>query len=77
MYAFQILHILTILILKIFDISQLPPELALQIFKNLNATDLCLAACVWKTLANAEILWSVQATRESNTTSLFLIFEIV
>ncbi|CAF4224682.1 unnamed protein product, partial [Rotaria magnacalcarata] len=31
---------------KISDISQLPPELALAILKNLNATDLCLAACV-------------------------------
>ncbi|CAF4377826.1 unnamed protein product, partial [Adineta steineri] len=39
------------------DISQLPPELALAILKNLNATDLCLAACVWQSLANDEILW--------------------
>ena len=38
-----------ILVTKISDISQLPPELALQILKNLNATDLCLA--------NDEILW--------------------
>ncbi|CAF1114003.1 unnamed protein product [Rotaria sp. Silwood1] len=44
-------------ITKISDISQLPPELALEILKNLNATDLCLAACVWQTLANDEILW--------------------
>ncbi|CAF0893820.1 unnamed protein product [Rotaria sordida] len=44
-------------ITKVSDISQLPPELALQILKNLNATDLCLAACVWQTLANDEILW--------------------
>lgn len=42
---------------KISDISQLPPELALEILKNLNATDLCLAACVWQTLANDEMLW--------------------
>ncbi|CAF5223266.1 unnamed protein product, partial [Rotaria magnacalcarata] len=42
---------------KISDISQLPPELALAILKNLNATDLCLAACVWHTLASDEILW--------------------
>ena len=46
-----------ILVTKISDISQLPPELAFQILKNLNATDLCLAACVWQTLANDEILW--------------------
>ena len=45
------------LVTKISDLSQLPPELALQILKNLNATDLCLAACVWQTLANDEILW--------------------
>jgi hypothetical protein len=49
--------ILIILVTKISDISQLPPELALQIFKNLNATDLCLAACVWQSLANDELLW--------------------
>ncbi|CAF3153024.1 unnamed protein product [Rotaria socialis] len=42
---------------KISDISELPPELALAILKNLNATDLCLAACVWHTLASDEILW--------------------
>jgi len=48
---------LIILVTKISDISQLPPELALEILKNLNATDLCLAACVWQTLANDEILW--------------------
>lgn len=47
----------SILVTKISDISQLPPELALEILKNLNATDLCLAACVWQTLANDEILW--------------------
>ena len=46
-----------LLVTTISNISQLPPELALQILKNLNATDLCLAACVWQTLANDEILW--------------------
>lgn len=45
------------LVSKITDLSQLPPELALAILKNLNATDLCLASCVWQTLANDEILW--------------------
>lgn len=44
-------------IMKTSDLSQLPPELALHILKHLNATDLCLAACVWQTLANDEILW--------------------
>jgi hypothetical protein len=51
------LYIYILLVTKTSDLSQLPPELALQILKNLNATDLCLASCVWQTLANDEILW--------------------
>ena len=39
------------------DLGHIPPELSLQILKNLNATDLCLAACVWQSLANDDILW--------------------
>jgi len=39
------------------DLSQLPPELGLLVLSNLNATDLCLAACVWQNLGNDEILW--------------------
>ncbi|KAI0212830.1 F-box only protein 8 [Lamellibrachia satsuma] len=39
------------------DLSQLPPELGLLVLSNLNATDLCLAACVWQNLAAIEILW--------------------
>jgi len=39
------------------DLNLLPPELALEVLKNLNATDLCLASCVWSDLANDEILW--------------------
>ena len=39
------------------DLDAMPPELSLQILKNLNATDLCLAACVWSSLANDDILW--------------------
>jgi len=42
---------------KFSDLSQLPPELSLNILKHLNATDLCLAACVWQNLAHDEILW--------------------
>jgi len=38
-------------------ISDLPPELALEVLSKLNATDLCLAACVWQKLASDEILW--------------------
>lgn len=39
------------------DLTQLPPELSLAVLSHLNATDLCLAACVWKQLGNDEILW--------------------
>lgn len=39
------------------DLGNLPPELAISILSHLNATDLCLAACVWSSLANDEILW--------------------
>ena len=39
------------------DLSQLPPELGKQVLSNLNATDLCLAACVWQNLAAIEMLW--------------------
>lgn len=42
---------------KFPDLSTMPPELSFQILKNLNATDLCLAACVWSSLANDDILW--------------------
>lgn len=39
------------------DLSQLPPEIGLLVLSHLNATDLCLAACVWQDLGNDEILW--------------------
>nr|XP_026696392.1 F-box only protein 8 [Ciona intestinalis] len=39
------------------DLDLLPPELGIQILQNLNATDLCLASCVWTDLANDERLW--------------------
>ncbi|XP_054155254.1 F-box only protein 8-like [Oppia nitens] len=39
------------------DLSEWPPELSLTVLKNLNATDLCLAACVWTELATDEVLW--------------------
>ena len=42
---------------KFPDLEAMPPELSLQILKNLNATDLCLAACVWTSLANDDTLW--------------------
>ncbi|XP_039274502.2 F-box only protein 8-like [Styela clava] len=42
---------------KFPDLYLLPPEIGIEVLKNLNATDLCLAACVWSDLANDEMLW--------------------
>ncbi|XP_013417653.1 F-box only protein 8 [Lingula anatina] len=39
------------------DLNLLPPEISLSVLSHLNATDLCLAACVWQSLANDDILW--------------------
>lgn len=39
------------------DLDNLPPEVAVAVLSNLNATDLCLAACVWDHLANNNLLW--------------------
>ncbi|XP_074650463.1 F-box only protein 8-like [Tubulanus polymorphus] len=39
------------------NLTELPPELSYLILSNLNATDLCLASCVWDDLANDELLW--------------------
>eukprot|EP00092_Neocalanus_flemingeri_P097554 GFUD01124333.1.p1 GENE.GFUD01124333.1~~GFUD01124333.1.p1 ORF type:complete len:346 (+),score=64.21 GFUD01124333.1:56-1039(+) len=42
---------------KFPDLSKLPPELAINVLRHLNATDLCLASCVWQQLATDNILW--------------------
>lgn len=39
------------------DLDMLPPELGITILSYLNATDLCLASCVWQELGNDEHLW--------------------
>lgn len=39
------------------DLEMLPPELGITILSYLNATDLCLAGCVWQELGNDEYLW--------------------
>lgn len=39
------------------DLKEFPPEIALSILSNLNATDLCLASCVWQDLAEDDLLW--------------------
>lgn len=40
-----------------YDLNQFPPEVGVQILSKLNATDLCLASCVWQELAENETLW--------------------
>ena len=54
---------------KFPDLGHLPPEVALQVLKNLNATDLCLASCVWQQLASDNILWQGLCRHVSNTNS--------
>ncbi|KAF0038043.1 hypothetical protein F2P81_010917 [Scophthalmus maximus] len=39
------------------DLQMLPPELGITILSYLNATDLCLAGCVWQDLGHDEYLW--------------------
>lgn len=39
------------------DLASWPPELSLAVLSHLNATDLCLASCVWAQLAQDEVLW--------------------
>lgn len=43
--------------LKFPSLEEIPTELSLKILTYLNATDLCLAACVWSSLANDDTLW--------------------
>lgn len=39
------------------NLATLPPEVAQFVLSHLNATDLCLAACVWNQLGNDDLLW--------------------
>lgn len=39
------------------DLKLIPPEIALNVLSHLNATDLCLASCVWNDLGNDDMLW--------------------
>ncbi|KAI1285595.1 F-box only protein 8 [Halotydeus destructor] len=39
------------------DLSLWPPELSLRVLSKLDATNLCLASCVWQELAKDEVLW--------------------
>ena len=42
---------------KFPNLAELPPELSLTVLSHLDATDLCLAACVWKDLGRDDVLW--------------------
>lgn len=53
------------------DLSDLPPEVALSVLSHLNATDLCLAACVWQQLASDEILWNNLCHRQWGEASIY------
>lgn len=44
-------------LVKFPDLASLPPEISLLVLSYLDATDLCLAACVWNRLGNDEVLW--------------------
>lgn len=53
------------------DLSQLPPEISLGILSHLNATDLCLASCVWQQLGNDEILWQSLCRQSWRSVSIY------
>lgn len=59
------------IILELPDLASWPPELSLNVLKNLNATDLCLAACVWNELARDELLWQALCLSEWPYTSVY------
>jgi len=56
---------------KFPDLCNLPPELAMNVLKNLNATDLCLASCVWQQLATDNILWQGLCRSQWQYTSIY------
>lgn len=56
---------------KFPDLDALPSELSLQILKHLNATDLCLASCVWQSLASDDLLWQSLCKNEWPYASIY------
>lgn len=54
---FLIIHWLFSFTWFLDPIRKLPLELSLTVLSHLNATDLCLAGCVWNDLACDELLW--------------------
>jgi F-box protein 8 len=53
------------------DLAQLPPEVGLLVLSHLNATDLCLAACVWQDLGNDDILWHSLCRSQWQSVSIY------
>ncbi|XP_065668225.1 F-box only protein 8 isoform X2 [Hydra vulgaris] len=53
------------------DLKEMPPEIAISILSNLNATDLCLASCVWKDLGDDDILWKGLCYSKWSYTSIY------
>lgn len=53
------------------DLNKLPPELAFNVLRHLDATDLCLASCVWQQLASDNILWQGLCRTQWHYTSIY------
>lgn len=53
------------------DLASWPPELSLAVLSHLNATDLCLASCVWSHLAQDEVLWHSLCISQWRYTSIY------
>lgn len=60
-----------LLFLELPDLASWPPELSLNVLKNLNATELCLAACVWNELGRDDLLWQSLCHSEWPYTSIY------
>jgi F-box protein 8 len=56
---------------KCYDLTQIPSEISLKILKYLNATDLCLASCVWSSLASDDILWKCLCKKTWSYASIY------
>nr|ACO10611.1 F-box only protein 8 [Caligus rogercresseyi] len=56
---------------EVRDLSELPPEIVVNVLGNLNATDLSLAGCVWQEYASDEILWYDLCRQEWSYASVY------
>lgn len=57
------------------NLATLPPEMAQFVLSYLNATDLCLAACVWEQLGNDDLLWQGYVIVSENNLVLLCKFQ--